>query len=89
MIAAEVLGARHIKVGNFDMNRVPIPRLVESFAALCAEGEFDVKGFVSRMLKAGYKGPWGIEVLSKDLPKLPLNEAATRAFNTTMAQFSN
>jgi sugar phosphate isomerase/epimerase len=54
---------------------------------LCGEGEFDVKGFVSRMLKAGYKGPWGIEVLSKDLRKLPLNEAATRAFNTTIAQF--
>ena len=89
MIAAEVLGARHIKVGNFDMNQVPMPRLVESFAAICAEGEFDVKGFVSRMLKAGYKGPWGIEVLSKDLRKLSLNEAATRAFNTTMVQFSN
>ena len=48
-----------------------------------------MKGFVSLMLKAGYKGPWGIEVLSKDLRKLPLNEAATRAFNTTMAQFPN
>lgn len=56
---------------------------------LCGEGEFDVKGFVSLMLKAGYKDPWGIEVLSKDLRKLPLNEAATRTFNTTMAQFPN
>jgi sugar phosphate isomerase/epimerase len=33
---------------------------------LCEEGEFDVKGFVACMLKAGYKGPWGIEVLSID-----------------------
>jgi sugar phosphate isomerase/epimerase len=181
MTAAEVLGARHIKVGDFDMNQVPMPRLVESFAALCAEaanygtkilfelivdamirtlpetlqmvegagaknggimidlwhvvklgipyedvaripaqyllgieindgtlecpwdlhedtinhrklcgeGEFDVKGFVTCMLGAGYEGPWGIEVLSKDLRKLPLNEAATRAFNTTIAQFPN
>jgi sugar phosphate isomerase/epimerase len=177
--AAEALGARHVKVGDFDMNVVPMPKLIESFAALCAdaanygtkvlfelivdamirtlpetlqmvegagaknggimldlwhlvklgisyddvaripqqyvlgielddgtlqcpwslhedtinhrkfcgEGEFDVKGFVKRMLSAGYKGPWGIEVLSKDLRKLPLNEAATRAFNTTIAQF--
>jgi sugar phosphate isomerase/epimerase len=179
LTAAEALGARHIKVGDFDMNQVPMPRLIESFAAVCAdaanygthilfelivdamirtlpetlqmveganaknggimidlwhmvklgisyddvaripprfllgieindgtlqcpwdlhedtinhrklcgEGEFDVKGFVSRMLQTGYKGPWGIEVLSKDLRKLTLEEAATRAFNTTIAQF--
>ncbi len=179
--AAEALEARHIKVGDFDMNSVPMPRLIESFAALCAdaanhgtrilfelivdamirtlpetlemvegadaknggimidlwhmvklgipyeevaripskyllgieindgtlkcpwslhedtinhrrlcgEGEFDVKGFVSRMLQAGYDGPWGIEVLSQDLRKLSLNEAATRAFNTTIAQFAD
>jgi sugar phosphate isomerase/epimerase len=179
MTAAEALGARHIKVGDFDMQTIPMPRLIESFSALCAEaenygtrilfelivdamirtlpetlemvegagaknggimidlwhvvklgvpfedvaripsryllgielndgtikcswslhedtvnhrklcgeGEFDVKGFVDCMLKAGYKGPWGIEVLSEDLRKKPLEEAATRAFNTTIAQF--
>ena len=55
---------------------------------LCGEGEFDVKGFVCCLLKAGYEGPWGIEVLSQDLRKLPLDEVATRAFKTTIAQFS-
>ncbi len=181
LTAAEALGARHIKVGDFDRQSIPMPRLIESFAALCAdaanygtnilfelivdamirtlpeslemvqaadaknggimvdlwhvvklgisyedvakiparfllgieindgtlecpwdlhedtinhrrlcgEGEFDVKGFVFRMLQAGYRGPWGIEVLSKDLRKLPLKEAATRAYNTTIAQFPN
>jgi len=54
---------------------------------LCGEGEFDVKGFVNCLLKAGYAGPWGIEVLSEDLRKKPLEDAATRAFNTTIAQF--
>lgn len=54
---------------------------------LCGEGEFDVKGFVTKMLKAGYNGPWGIEVLNAELRKLPLEEAVTRAFSTTMAQF--
>ena len=54
---------------------------------LCGEGEFDVKGFVAKMLKAGYNGPWGIEVLNTELRKLPLEEAVTRAFTTTMAQF--
>ncbi len=35
--AAEALEARQIKVGDFDMNSVPMPRLIESFAALCAD----------------------------------------------------
>jgi sugar phosphate isomerase/epimerase len=179
LTAAEALGARHIKVGDFDMQTTPMDRLMESFSRLCAdaanygtkilfelivdamirtlpetlemvqgadpknggimidlwhivklripyedvariplqyllgvelndgtlecpwslhedtvnhrkfcgEGEFDVKGFVACLLKAGYSGPWGIEVLSRDLRKKTLEEAATRAFNTTMAQF--
>ena len=177
--AAEALGARHIKVGDFDMTTTPMPRLIESFAALCndaanygtkilfelivdamirtlpetlemvtgadaknggimldlwhivklripyeevaripsrfllgvelndgtlecpwglhedtinhrkfcGEGEFDVKGFVNCLLKAGYDGPWGIEVLSQELRKKSLQEAATQAFDTTIAQF--
>jgi sugar phosphate isomerase/epimerase len=181
LTAAEALGARHVKVGDFDMQVIPMPRLIESFSALCAdaanhgtrilfelivdamirtlpetlemvegagaknggimidlwhvvklgipyedvariplqyllgvelndgtlecpwslhedtinhrrlcgEGEFDVKGFVNCLLKAGYQGPWGIEVLSQDLRTRPLEEVATRAFNTTIAQFPN
>src|SRR6202046_2778979 len=54
---------------------------------LCGEGEFDVKGFVRAILQAGYQGPWGIEVLNEDLRKKSLGEAATSAFNTTIAQF--
>jgi sugar phosphate isomerase/epimerase len=177
--AAEVLDARHIKVGDFDKQTTPMPRLIESFAQLCAdaanygtnilfelivdamirtlpetlemvqgadaknggimidlwhivklripyeevariptrfllgieindgtldcpwslhedtinhrrfcgEGEFDVKGFVKCMRNAGYSGPWGIEILSKELRTKSLGEAATHAFNTTIAQF--
>lgn len=54
---------------------------------LCGEGEFDVKGFVAAMLKAGYKGPWGIEVLNGELRKKSLEDIATSAFKTTAAQF--
>jgi sugar phosphate isomerase/epimerase len=54
---------------------------------LCGEGEFDVRGFVQCMQNAGYTGPWGMEVLSADLRKLPLDELAARAFQTTMDQF--
>lgn len=179
LTAAEALGARHIKVGDFDSQITPMPRLIESFARLCAdaenygtkilfelivdamiktlpetlemvtgagaknggimldlwhivklripyaevarippqymlgvelndgtlecpwslhedtinhrrfcgEGEFDVQGFVKCILDAGYQGPWGIEVLSRDLRKKSLDEAATQAYATTIAQF--
>ncbi|HYA63921.1 MAG TPA: sugar phosphate isomerase/epimerase family protein, partial [Candidatus Sulfotelmatobacter sp.] len=40
---------------------------------LCGEGEFDVKGFVQTVQKIGYPGPWGIEVLSEELRKWPLD----------------
>lgn len=178
MEAAEVLGARHIKVGDFFKKATPMPRLIESFAALCAEaaqhgtrivfelmpfamidtlqdslamvsgagaknggiafdlwhivklripyeevarvpaqyllsveindgtfeapwslhedtinhrrfcgeGEFDVKGFVACLLRAGYHGPWGIEVLSQEIRDKSLEYLTTHAFQTTMAQ---
>ncbi len=55
----------------------------------CGEGEFDVKGFIDCMLKAGYSGPWGIEVLSEEIRDRPLDTLATHAFKTTIAQFPN
>lgn len=56
---------------------------------LCGEGEFDVKGFIAAMQDAGYRGAWGIEVLSEELRKWPLERLTTAAFETTMAQFSS
>ena len=179
LTAAEALSARHIKVGDFSGQKTPMPRLIESFAALCAEaanhgatilfeliinamittvpevvemvsraaaknggimidlwhvvklgipyeevtripkqyllgvelndgtlkcpwslhedtinhrrfcgeGEFDVRGFVDCLLKAGYQGPFGVEILNRELRKKPLEEAATRAFATTINMF--
>jgi sugar phosphate isomerase/epimerase len=54
---------------------------------LCGEGEFDIPGFLHHVWKAGYRGPVGVEVLNKELRKLPLDELATRSFGTAMAQF--
>ncbi|MGH9716319.1 MAG: sugar phosphate isomerase/epimerase family protein [Candidatus Acidiferrales bacterium] len=53
----------------------------------CGEGEFEPKRFVSAMLKAGYDGPWGIEVLNLEARSWPLAKLATHAFKTTIAQF--
>lgn len=179
--AAEALGARHLKVGEFARSECPMPRLIESFAALCkdaanhgtrivyemmptpfstidsvekalelvegagasnggicfdlwhiaklkipyervarvplkymlaveindgtrecpwplhedtinhrrfcGEGEFEPKRFVNALLKAGYDGPWGIEVLNQGARSWPLEKLATHAFQTTRAQF--
>ena len=54
---------------------------------LCGEGEFNPKDFVSKMLKTGYDGPWGIEVLNAELRKKSLEETVQSAFRTTRAQF--
>lgn len=54
----------------------------------CGEGEFEVKRFIDCVLKTGYTGPFGIEVLSQELRQKPLEEVTSRAFETTMAQFS-
>lgn len=53
----------------------------------CGEGEFEPKRFVSLMLKAGYDGPWGIEVLNQEARSWPLDRLARHAFQTTMTQF--
>ncbi len=53
----------------------------------CGEGEFDIKGCIRCVDEMGYTGPWAVEVFSKELAGLPLEELNTRAFETTMAQF--
>ena len=55
----------------------------------CGEGEFDLKGFIQCVNDMGYAGPWAVEVFSKELTELSLEELNTRAFDTTMAQFGD
>jgi sugar phosphate isomerase/epimerase len=55
----------------------------------CGDGEFEVPRFIEQVRKTGYDGPYGIEVLSQELRGKPLAELATRAFQTTLAQFPN
>lgn len=54
---------------------------------LCGEGEFDVPAFIDAMTRAGYRGPYGVEILSDELRRLPVAEAARRSFETARAQF--
>jgi sugar phosphate isomerase/epimerase len=54
---------------------------------LPGEGEFDIAGYVEACRSHGYRGPWGVEVLSAELRKLPIEEEFRRAYETSMAQF--
>lgn len=54
----------------------------------CGEGEFDIRGLIDCVLKMGYAGPWAVEVMSEELTHLSIEELNTRAFATTMAEFT-
>ena len=58
-----------------------------SHRKLCGRGEFDIKGFLRKLAGSPYKGPVGIEVLSQELRTWDLEETATTAYETTLAQF--
>lgn len=53
----------------------------------CGEGEYDIRGLINCVMDMGYKGPWGVEIISEKLALLPLKEMSTRAFNTSSTQF--
>lgn len=57
---------------------------------LCGEGDFDCPGFIEAVQNAGFNGDWyGVEIISTEYRKLPLEEMAIRSFDTTMQQFRN
>jgi sugar phosphate isomerase/epimerase len=63
----------------------PIDEVV-NHRRLPGEGEFDIAGYVEVCRELGYRGPWGVEVLSEELRSLPIDQEFDRAFETTMAQ---
>ena len=74
-----------------DGRRKDMPDLVDetvNHRLLPGEGEFDVRGYVDACRRAGYAGPWGVEVLSAELRELPMEEIFTRASLATRAQLS-
>jgi sugar phosphate isomerase/epimerase len=54
---------------------------------LCGEGDLDPPACIKAVQAAGYRGYYGVEILSEKHRKLPLDEMARRSFNTTMEQF--
>jgi sugar phosphate isomerase/epimerase len=57
---------------------------------LCGEGSFDCPAFIDALQQAGCTLPYyGVEMISETFRKLPLEEMAKRAYDTTIAQFSS
>lgn len=56
---------------------------------LCGEGVADCPAFVQALEQAGCDLPYyGVELISESFRKLPLEQMAKRAYDTTIAQFS-
>ena len=71
--------------GKFENLPDPIDEVV-NHRNLPGEGEFDIPGYIAACREAGYRGPWGVEVLSEELRSLPIEEEFDRAYETTAAQ---
>lgn len=54
---------------------------------LPGEGEMDIPAYIEALQHVGYRGPWGVEVLSEELRSLPIEVQFRRAYETTTAQF--
>ena len=53
------------------------------------EGALNVQAFVDEIKKIGYRGPWGVEMLSTEFRKLPLVIATQRAYDTSIRFLNN
>jgi sugar phosphate isomerase/epimerase len=54
---------------------------------LCGEGDQDVTGFINTLQAIGFKGPWGVEILSEQHRKRPVLDALQAARSTALACF--
>jgi len=52
---------------------------------LCGEGTFDLPALVAALHRIGYRGPWGVEIISREHRRLPIDLALRRAHDTGAA----
>ncbi|GAA0297859.1 TIM barrel protein [Kineococcus aurantiacus] len=53
----------------------------------CGEGAQDVRGFVDVLRRVGFRGPWGVEILSEEHRAQDLGSGLARARRTALACF--
>jgi sugar phosphate isomerase/epimerase len=85
-IPLERLSWVELSDGQFEDMDDPVIETTQ-FRRLPGEGEFDIRGYVRACQEVGYQGPWGMEVLSKELDEQPMEEIFKRSYETTIAQF--
>jgi sugar phosphate isomerase/epimerase len=51
---------------------------------LPGEGAFDVPAFIAAIHRVGYRGHWGVEIISEEHRQLPVREGLTRARAATL-----
>jgi len=56
---------------------------------LCGEGALNIPAFLKATREAGYRGPYAVEIISREHRRLSLEEEAKRSFETTAAQYRN
>ncbi|WP_406021648.1 sugar phosphate isomerase/epimerase [Nocardioides sp. NBC_00850] len=49
------------------------------------DGALDTAGFIAAMLKAGWEGGWGVEIISDELRALPVGQGVQQVFDKTQA----
>jgi sugar phosphate isomerase/epimerase len=55
---------------------------------LCGTGSFDLRGFLASVGRTGYTGPYGVEIISKQLRGLPLEQAAEQTYSHATRLFA-
>jgi sugar phosphate isomerase/epimerase len=74
-----------------DADATPVGQLFDDSRfnrRLCGEGSFDIAGFVDAVFAAGFDAPyWGVELISKEIRKLPLDVMARRTYETSISAF--
>jgi sugar phosphate isomerase/epimerase len=71
-----------------DADATPVGQLFDDSRfnrRLCGEGSFDLTGFVNAVVATGFDAPYyGVELISKEIRKLPLDVMARTTYETTM-----
>ena len=84
-IPQQYLGWFELSDGQWENMSDPVDETV-NHRALPGEGEFPIREYVAAARDAGYDGPWGVEVLSEKLRRLPIEQIFERTYETSLAQ---
>ena len=87
-----VSGDRIFSVELNDGPAVPVgPKLEDTIRRrlFCGEGAFDVPAFIAAVQATGYRGYYGVELVSDVFRTTPLEIMAEQSFSTSIRQFPN